>query len=306
MDDQRAGMAAPGQTAGRGLARAVAGAVSPRHRRWRRTLRSLTLDPDQLASPLRSPGPRDFLICGSPRSGTALLVAALFQPPAVVTVMEPWDAFRLPPAELFQSIRAELGRTGRLGRGRLDIGALLTNGEVRWCRDGERPHTVAVRPDYHLGIKLPAFWRYLDLLPDTRFLVCLRHPLEVVQSYRLAGGRLREGLDYDVPLNRRMNTHLLAATDDPVVRRVLLYDYVHRAILPHLGRPNVLAVRYERWFAEPAGVMSEIGAFLGVDLGPSPARLRPPRARSGDDADEVDLAAVRRHCSTAEALGYQV
>jgi len=67
-------------------ARAAARRLSPRHRRWRRLLDSLTLDPDHLPRPVEAPGTRDFVICGCPRTGTALLTAMLFQPPRVVTV----------------------------------------------------------------------------------------------------------------------------------------------------------------------------------------------------------------------------
>lgn len=277
-------------------------AASPSYRRWRKLLRSLQLDPDELSRPIQAPGPRDFLICGSPRSGTALLTAALFQPPRIVTVMEPWDALRMPPAELFASIRSELARTKMLSRGRLDVARLVADGTVEWCRDGERSHRVELSPDYLLGVKLPAFWRYLDLLPDTKFLVCLRHPREVVRSFRETGGALSAGLDYDVPFNRRMNGELRAATKDPAVRRVLLYDYINRHIVEHLDRANVLAVRYERWFDDPERLMSQVGDFLGVRLGPPRPVLRRPSLQA--DADVREVALLQRHCRTAEALGY--
>lgn len=273
--------------------------ASPRHWRWRRLLRSLTLDPDSLTSPAPSPGGSDFLMCGSPRSGTALLTAALFRPPGLVTVMEPWDGLRLPPRELFASLRAELA-TGELRRGRLDIDELVNHQRVSWCRDGEKPRAVDTAEDYLLGVKFPAFWRYLDRLPDTRFLVCLRDPVEVVSSYESTGGRLAEGLDYDVPFNRRMNEHLLAATGDPAVRRVLLYDYIHERMLPHLRRPNVHVVRYERWFNELELQLAEVGAFLGVDLDGVPVRLRQPARR---DTGETQFL-VRLHSTTARELGY--
>jgi hypothetical protein len=282
-------------------ARAAAARVSPRHRRWRRLLDGLTLDPDALPRPVAAPGARDFVICGCPRTGTALLTALLFQPPHVVTVMEPWDGMRLPPAELFASLRAEVA-TGRLGRGRLDLAALERDGAVRWCRDGEVPHPVAAAPDHLLGVKWPAFWRYLDLLPDTRFLVCLRDPVAVVRSFARVGGRLGEGLEYDTPFNRAMNDALTAATGDVAVRRVLLYDYVHERVLPHLARANVLAVPFERWFTGPDALVAEIAGFLGTELRPERARIEPPGdAGSGDDATR---ALVRRHCRTAAALGY--
>lgn len=288
----------------RAALRAVAGSVLPRHRAWSTLLESLTLDPERMARPVAPPGGRDFMICGSPRSGTALLVAMLYRPPSVVTVMEPWDALRLPPSDLFASLRTEIRSTGRLGRGRLDIDALEQEGAVRWCRDGERPHHVATADDFQLGVKFPAFWRYLELLPDTRFLVCLRNPSEVVQSYAGTGGRLRQGLDYDVPFNRAMNEHLRDATDDIALRRVLMYDYIHQRILPHLGRANVLAVRYERWFEDPDGQIADIAGFLGVEPHRSHVALRPPA--SHDVLDMVDRELLRRHCSTAAALGYEV
>lgn len=264
----------------RTAARSAAAQVSPAHRRWRRLLASLTLDPEQIDQPLEQPSSADFLICGIPRSGTALLTAMLFQPPTVVTVMEPWDALRLPPAELFRSLRAELA-TGVLRRGRLDLGALVGRGEVTWCRDGERPYSVETNPDTLVGVKFPAFWRYLDLLPDTKFLVCLRDPVDVVRSFEQTGGRLGLGLDYDVPFNARMNSELLSATDDPAHRRVLLHDYINSRVLPHLQRPNVLGVRYERWFTDRDVLMGEIGDFLGVTLGAGHPVVRRPSAGLG-------------------------
>ena len=276
--------------------------LSPAGRRFRRLLESLDLDPDALPRPLAGPGPRDFLVCGSPRTGTALLAAALWQPPRVVCVMEPWDAMRLPPRELFASLRAEI-ESGTLRRGRLDVSALLADGSVRWCRDGERPVPVRVEPGWSLGVKLPAFWRYLDRLPDTRFVVCVRSPIDVIASYRATPGRLHDGLEYDTRFNRALNDELLAATSDPAVRRVLLYDRVNAAILPHLGRATVHVVRYERWFTDPDGLLHDLSSFLDVDLSASRARVT-----RGDGsplpADELEL--VRRECRTAAALGYEL
>ncbi len=232
-------------------ARAVAGVVSPRHRRWRQLLASLTLDPDLLPRPLTPPGGHDFIMCGSPRSGTTLLAAMLFQPPHVATVMEPWDGLRKPPAQLFADLRREIDATARLSSGRLDVDALRNEGAVRWVREQDTSYPVEVQPGWLLGVKWPAFWRYLELLPDTRFLVCVRHPYETIGSYRKQGGALAEGLDYDAAFNRRMHAQLLAATKDPLVRQVLLFDYVTTRILPHLARPNVYVVRYERWSQRP-------------------------------------------------------
>lgn len=274
-------------------------ALSPRHRRWAKLLAGLTLDPVALPRPLPPPGPNDFIVCGSPRTGTALLVAMLFQPPRAVCVMEPWDGLSLLPAELFTSLRAEL-EDGVLRRGRLDVGALRSSGAVRWCRDGERPVDVEMDGGYALGVKFPTFWQYLDVLPQTRFLVCVRDPRDTVASYAATGGRLAAGLDYDVPFNRVMNEHLLGVTDDPALRRVLMYDYINQRILPHLDRPNVMVVRYERWFEDPRALLDEVGAFLEVRLPDVPAVIRSRPVSDPGMHDEL----IRRHCTTAPALGY--
>ena len=282
--------------------RAAAAPLSPRHRRWRRLLASLALDPDRLAPPIAAPAAGDFIVCGAPRTGTTLLAAMLYQPPAVVTAMEPWDGLRLAPAELFASIRREIDETGRLSGSKLDVGALSDGGRVDWAEADRRQVAVRVDGDYRLGVKWPAFWRYLPLLPATRFLVCLRHPREVVASFRRVGGRLGQGFEYDVAFHRRMNRTLAGATRDPAVRRVLLFDYVHSRILPYLDRPNVLAVRYERWFTEPEALLDEIAAFLGAPLAQPPARVRAREAPVAlAEEDERSLAEL---CTTARALGY--
>jgi hypothetical protein len=282
----------------------VTARLSPRSRRWRRFLRGLSLDPDALPRPVTPPGPRDFIICGPSRSGTTLLCAALHQPPAVVTVMEPWDGMRLPPAELFASLRREIGQTGHLSRGRLDVETLDRQGGIRWQREGAAAVPLPVEEDgYLLGVKWPAYWRYLELLPRTRFLVCVRHPFEVVASFRASGGRLAQGLDYDTAFNRGMNRELRGATADPTLRRVLLYDYVVSRLLPHLDRPGVLVVRYERWFQEPEVVMGEVEDLLGVPLRRGTVKIRPPDAPALG-AEERRI--VTEHCRTAGALGYRL
>ena len=281
--------------------RSVRRLLSPDHRRWRRFSETLTLDPGRLPDPLEAPGPNDFFICGSPRTGTSLLCAALFQPPRCITVMEPWDGMRLAPARLFRSLRREMEETGQLRRGKLDVTTLNRDGGVRWCTEGVCSAPVRCPEDCLVGVKWPAFWRYLELLSATRFIVCLRHPFEVIASYRKAGGSLAEGFDYDIPFNRAMNAELRAGTRDGAIRRIRLYDHINARVLPFLERPNVLAVRYERWFTEPEAVLEELGDFLGADLRGNRARIQPPR-QEGQLREEIQL--IRAHCTTAERLGY--
>lgn len=276
--------------------------VSPRRRRWDRFLRTLPLDPALLPRPVPPPGPRDFIICGSPRSGTTLACAMLFQPPHVVTVMEPWDGMRLPPARLWAGLREEIARTGRLRHGRLRVDALQRTGSVEWCHEEESDWPLTPDAGYVLGVKWPAYWRYLELLPDTKFVVCLRHPYETIGSYKTANRRLATGLEYETAFNRAMNTALRHATRDDAVRRVLLCDYIHARMLPHLHRPNVFVLRYERWFEDRDAVLVELSRFLEAPLGPGMPVLRPSRGRSA--LGEPERALIQRYCSTAEAVGY--
>jgi hypothetical protein len=277
--------------------------LSPRRWRWNRFLSGLALDPDALTKPVEAPSEHDFIICGASRTGTSLLSAALFQPPKVVTVMEPWDGMRLPPAALFRSLRDEIKRSGRLSRGRLNVPALLAEGQVEWGHDGEYPTEVSVEEGYLMGIKWPVFWRYLDLLPNTKFIICVRHPVEVIRSFRKTGGRLTEGLDYEIAFNRCMNREL-RMEGSPTIRRVLLYEYVNSRLLLHLTKPNVFVVRYERWFSGAAGLLGELGSFLGVDVASPRARIRAPSNTSA--ASDEETALIRRFCPSAAAMGYEL
>jgi hypothetical protein len=221
--------------------------------------------------------------------------------------MEPWDALRLAPAELFASFRAEL-ETGWLRSGHLDVRSLREDGAVVTCTESEHHAPVAVGDDYVLAVKCPVLWRYLDRLPETKFLVCVRDPRTTIASYRRSPGRLAEGLDYEVPFNERMNRELTHRTADVAMRRIALYDYVYERMLPHLDRPEVLVVRYEQWFTEPDALLTELGAFLGIDLSRPLARIRPPLnpAREPTVDDERERALIRRHCRTAARLGYDL
>jgi len=288
------------------MKRAAQGAaplVSAKHRRWKRLLASLTFDPADASGPLEEPGAADFIICGCPRTGTSLLSAQLYQPPKVVTVMEPWDGLRMAPAALFADLRQELAG-GVLRRGKLDIDRLEASGEVQWWTEGHKVVPAALEEEYQLGVKWTAFWRYLDFLPTTRFLVCVRDPAETVASFKKSGGRLERGLNYDVPFNGEMNSYLETTTHDPELRRVLLYEYINKRVIPHLDRPEVFVVRYERWFSEPDALRDEIAEFVGVSLAEWRVSIRPPAAAS-DQLSERERKAIRERCPSAEALGYQ-
>ncbi|MGH8892455.1 MAG: sulfotransferase domain-containing protein [Actinomycetes bacterium] len=282
--------------------RPVASSLSPRARRYRAFLRSLPLDPETLSATLEPPDPGSFVMCGCPRTGTTLLSAALYQPPTCVTVMEPWDGMRLEPASLFRSLRAEIAG-GTLTRGRLDQRALGERGVVRWISEGDAAWPVTADVGHLLGVKWTSWWRFIDRLPTTPFLVCLRNPAEVVASMRDAGGRVKQGLQYETPFNRRLNDSLRAATDDQAVRRILLFDNIHEQLAPLLERDNVLVVRYERWSTDREALLGDVSRFLGRDLSHAAVQVRPSQ-RLRMDRHEIDL--LRAHCKTAEMIGYEL
>jgi hypothetical protein len=287
----------------RRFAQAVAARVSPRHRRWYGFLREFDLDPSAMDRTVAEPGSRGFIMCGSPRSGTTMLCAALFQPPRIITYNEPWDGVRIAPKPLFDSLRQEI-EAGSVARGRLDLPHLLERGEVRWTLDGEIPYAVSVDEDYMVGVKWPTFWQYLPLLHNTKFLVTVRHPFETISSYKKKGGAVADGLDYDVAFNRGLNEWLSKRTSDPDLRRILLYEHINQEIIRTVSEANALVVHYDRWFDDIEGLRKEIGDFLDVEVNFDHLSVR----RSGRDValSDREIALIREHCESASKWGYDL
>jgi len=117
------------------------------------------------------------------------------------------------------------------------------------------------------------------------------------------GGRLEQGLDYDVVFNEPMNRELMAASDDIAVRRALLYQYINSRLLPYLDKDNVFVVRYERWFSDPDRLRREISRFLEVPFAESNVAIR-EEPRRQEAAAVIDL--VREHVPVRLDLGYDV
>lgn len=274
--------------------------VHPDARRFRRFRSSFTLEPGRIPRPLEEIGERDVIICGCPRTGTSLLAGLLFHPPAIVSVVEPWEGLRQPPSGAFRAIRADIEASGRLDHGTMDLPLLVESGRVRRVEEGTGGIAVDVQPDFTLAIKWPTWFQLLPLLERSRFIVCTRDPYDTIASFVAIGGSLRRGLDYDVAFNREVNAQL-ASIRDLAERRVAMYDMINEVVLQHLGRSNVLEVRYERWFSEPTAQWSEIGRFLDMDLPPLGLELRQESKR--ELLTDADRAAIARS-TTAARLGY--
>lgn len=256
---------------------------------------------DYVPKPVEEPiGDNDFIICGSPRSGTTLLAAQLFQPTSVVTVVEPWIGLKESPATAFRMVREGLA-DGELRHGRLDVPALRDGRRVRWS-DNETSTIVGPATMQTLvGIKWPAWWQYLGRLPDARFIVCVREPGEVISSYRHTGGSLREGLDYPARLNDEFNRTLRRRTRSLAARRALLFETINNEVLRHAGRNKVLIVRYERWFDDRDALGRDLEAFLGIDLGPWPVDITVPNSSGQHQTVAPMTASLRDVCNR---LGY--
>ncbi len=103
----------------------------------------------------------------------------------------------------------------------------------------------------HWGFKDPrvcltaAYW--LDLVPDLRFIVCVRHPLEVALSLK----------------RRNQNSYSLG---------LALWERYYATVLDLLPPERVLVTHYDTFFTDPAGEIARLCAF--ADLTPAPPRVR--------------------------------
>ncbi|QDV06945.1 Sulfotransferase domain protein [Planctomycetes bacterium Poly30] len=245
---------------------------------------------------------RNVVICGCPRSGTSLLAAMLHQPPRMMTAMEPWEGLRFPPHEVFRWLRTEWAG-GRLPSTRLDVRLLEAEARVAWTREARSYRVTPANPGAPVGLKWPCYWQLLGSSKSLKFLVCVRDPASVVSSMGRQPGRLRMGLDHDVPFNHDLHRRLLQSASTEEQRRVAHYDEVYERVLRHAQDSNVMLVRYERWFEDPADLLEEISTFLGADLAHPRVRLRggaePHLAPGGSPAMEL-----RGMSRTANRLGY--
>jgi hypothetical protein len=103
----------------------------------------------------------------------------------------------------------------------------------------------------HWGFKDPrlcltaAYW--LDLVPDLRFIVCVRHPLEVALSLK----------------RRNQNSYSLG---------LALWERYYATVLDLLPPERVLITHYDTFFTDPEGEVARLCAF--ADLTPAPPRVR--------------------------------
>jgi hypothetical protein len=230
---------------------------------------------------------RPVFVIGCGRSGTTVMGEMLSKHPALAYLFEPRDIWSYEPRTDIWSERAE-----QLG-GRLELGA-----------DDVRPETTAkiakafaaelwLQRGTILVEKLPInSFRiaYIHaMFPDARFILMLRHGLEVARSIaKLAPRGLWFGHeDY----KWRLLSDLARTNGDRRLVELCTSDELRgllewrmsvlaaRTALERLPRGRWIEIRYEDLVAEPLAVCGQLEAFLGVP--PSEAMRRFASAELG-------------------------
>src|SRR4051794_10291952 len=110
---------------------------------------------------------------------------------------------------------------------------------------------AGLRTHSHWGFKDPRvcltapFW--MDLQPDLRFVVCLRHPLEVALSLK----------------RRNQNSYSLG---------LALWERYYATVLDVVPAERRLVTHYDTYFLDPEGEVARLCAFAGLVAAPSRVR----------------------------------
>ena len=129
--------------------------------------------------------------------------------------------------------------------------AAVDDPRVEHVAEASTSALAALREHDHWGFKDPrtcltaAYW--LDLEPDLRFIVCVRHPLEVALSLK----------------RRNQNSYSLG---------LALWERYYAAVLDQVPAERLIVTHYDTFFVDPEGEMARLCAFAGLD--PAPPRVR--------------------------------
>jgi len=115
---------------------------------------------------------------------------------------------------------------------------------ARAALDALRAHERWGFKDPRVCLTAP-FW--LDLEPDLRFVICVRHPLEVALSLK----------------RRNQNSYSLG---------LALWERYYSAVLDAVPRDRRIVSHYDSFFTDPEGELSRVCAFAGLD--PATATVR--------------------------------
>ncbi len=122
---------------------------------------------------------------------------------------------------------------------------------VMHVNDASSAALAALSEHDHWGFKDPrtcltaGYW--LDLQPDLRFVICVRHPLEVALSLK----------------RRNQNSYSLG---------LALWERYYATVLDLVPPERRIVTHYDTFFVDPAGEIERLCAFAGLD--PAPPRVR--------------------------------
>ncbi|MBT0585055.1 sulfotransferase family protein [Alteromonas oceanisediminis] len=227
--------------------------------------------------------PRDFLITGLPRSGTSLLCNLLHKAPDVVVVNEPTEVFSalekdptcLPLDRLYRSLRTDIVIGNGIKNKVSASGNVIEDTRINDGRRHYQPHFQST--DFRLGTKNPLAYlsrlRVLcDALPEMPIIVMVRHPLDVIASWKASFSHLNN-VDFNIipfadetdPLLDPVQIRLLhAIRHEPYlpVKRVLYFNYLAEMI--RRDKERVLVVRYEDLVGRPKSTMLSVTQHIGI------------------------------------------
>jgi hypothetical protein len=124
---------------------------------------------------------------------------------------------------------------------------------------------AALREHERWGFKDPrvcltaAYW--LDLEPALRFIICVRHPIEVALSLK----------------RRNQNSYSLG---------LALWERYYATVLDQVPVDRRIVTHYDTFFVDPEGEMARLCAFAGLD--PAPPRVRQDLRHHTTGADLAD------------------
>lgn len=267
----------------------------------------------------------EVVITGIPRSGTSLLCRLLHDQPDCVIINEPKEIFK-PLTECrnpwwIGCYYADLRR--RILEGEA-IENKAVNGEIiedtRKVDRREPNNPIVSRADFLFGTKntlvylarIPVLQR---ALPRAPVVVCVRHPLDTIASWKGSFQHLRE-VDFGrFPVSYTDNLFLdgkerqrlqrIDDTESSAQRRALLWSHLAETVENH--RTSIILLRYEDLIKDPTRQIKRILSSV-PNFDPPALQLPQLTTRSRRELlDEEDLLAISDLCSREAAyFGYNI
>lgn len=271
---------------------------------------------------------RDLVISGIPRSGTSYLCKLLSTCDNVAIVNEPvilheWLRYA-PDPYVVRTLHDELRR--RIDAGEAVDNKLTQSGELvedTALADARVPWRPKLRnAKWVLGTKntlayMARLEGILRLMPGARVVLCVRHPLDTLASWKGTFAHLAAGDPTHVPvgglgdpfLPRQLAAGLRIVADMPEApyRRAAWWRLLAGEVLRF--RDRVVIVRYEDLVADPACELGRALGPLAAFAGGPRAALVPSAVRTWRRAslDNADRDAVATQCKDVlDYFGYDV